>query len=77
MLVVIQNQFVVNLIRENYQVVPAGQFRDLLQHAARAHRAGGIIGIDQHNAAGARCDLLMDVHQIGLPAVIFIKPIRV
>ena len=75
--VVINNQFVVNLIGKDDQVVPARQFGNLLEHLARTDGAGRIVGIDQHNAARARRDLLLDVVEIGLPAVFFVQVIGV
>ena len=77
MLVVVENQLVVNFVRKDHQIVPPRQFGDLFQHCPRAHRAGGIIGIDQHNAAGVRSDLSLDVVEIGLPGVFLIQVVGV
>ena len=75
--VVVEDQLVVNLVGENDQIVAARQFRNCFQHAARAHGAGRIVGIDQHNAARARTDLLVHVDQVRLPAVVFVQGVGV
>ena len=72
----IQDQLVVNLVGENDQIVAPRQFRQLFQHAAGADCAGGIIGIDQHNGAGARIDLALQVDQVRLPGVVFVQIVR-
>ena len=75
--IVVDNQLVVNFIGKDDQVMSAGEFGDLLQHRARADRAGRVVGIDQHNAARPRRDLFPDVVEIGLPAVFFVQVIGV
>src|ERR1700730_1120961 len=42
----IQYQLVVNLVGEDDQIVAPRDFSQLLEHAARAERAGGIVGVD-------------------------------
>ena len=69
----VEYQLVVNLVGEDDQIVAPRQFGQLLQHAAGADRARGIIGIDQNDGAGARIDLVLDVDQVGLPAVVFVQ----
>src|ERR1700704_2208154 len=50
----VNDQLVVNLIGKDDQVVAAREFCNLLEHFASTHRAGGVVGIDQHNAARPR-----------------------
>src|ERR1019366_3149052 len=73
----IDGQFGVNLIGEDDQVVLAREFGYLLEHLAGAERAGGIVGVDQHNPARPGRDLSLDVVEIGLPAVFFVQVIRI
>ena len=73
----VENQFVVDFVGEDDQVVAARQFGDLLQHLPGAKRASGIVRIDEHDAASARRDLALDVGQFRLPAVLFIQVVRV
>src|SRR5580765_694653 len=75
--VVVEDELVVNLVREDDEVVAARQFGDRFQHATRTHRARWIVGIDQHNTARARTDLLVNVDEVGLPAVILVEGVRV
>src|ERR1700730_16279023 len=72
----IQNQLVVNLIGKDDQVVASRQLRQLFQHSARADCAGRIIGIDQNDGASAPVDLMLNVDQIRLPAVVFVQVVR-
>src|SRR5208282_4901806 len=75
--IVVDNQLVVNFIGKDNQIVLAGEFGDLFQHRARTYRACRIVGIDQHNPARPRRNLLPDVVEIGLPAVFFVQVIGV
>ncbi len=74
---VFQNQFVVDFVGKYDQVVAARQFRNLLQHLPRAQRAGGIVGINQNDAARPRRELAFDVGELGLPRVIFIEIVSI
>ena len=77
MRIVVEDQLVVNLIRKDDQVITPRQLRDGFQHATGADRARGVIGIDEHNAPGARADLFMHIDQVGLPAVIFVQRVGI
>src|SRR5579872_6656188 len=76
-LVVVEDQLVVNLVGEDHQVVAASDLGDVFEHSACADGAGGIVGIDEHDPASVRRDLLLDVVEFGLPAVRFVKIVRV
>src|SRR5579862_1956282 len=77
MTIVIDDQLVVNFVGENYQVMLTSEFRNLLQHLARADRSRGIVGIDQNDPTRPRRDLSLDVVEVGLPAVLFFQVISV
>ncbi len=55
----------------------AREFGNLLEHLSGAHRAGRVVGIDQHDAARPRRDLFLDVFEMGLPAIFFVQVISV
>src|SRR5580704_8163216 len=75
--IVIENQFVVDFIGEDYETVPAGKVGDLLEHLPRAERSRRIIRIDQNNRAGAGRELAFDVGKFGLPSVVFVQVVGV
>src|SRR6266849_427448 len=77
MRVVVDDEFVVDFVGEDYEVVLARQVGNLLQHFPGADGAGGIVGIDQDDPAGAGRDLLLQIVEIGLPAVVFVQVISV
>ena len=54
---VIQN-LVVDLVGEDDQVMLAGDLHDLQQQLFTVHRTGRVVGVDDHDPAGTRCDLL-------------------
>ena len=66
----VEDEFVVDLVGEDQQVVAARQFRYPLQRVARIDRARGVIGIDQQNCLGSRIDARGKVFHIRLPAVL-------
>ena len=45
-----------------------GQRHDLLERRLGVHRTRGVVGVDDHDALGARGDLRFHVLQVGLPA---------
>ena len=65
-LTVIQD-FVVNLIGKNDQLVLARQFDNLLQQFHRIQSAGGIVGIDDDDGTGVRVDLATDIVNVRIP----------
>jgi len=50
------NQTVINLIRDDHQVMFFGQLRNLQERLARGHRSGRVIGVTDENCLGARGD---------------------
>ena len=58
---IFEDQLVVDLVGEDDEIVAPGQFRNLLQHLARAKRSRGIVGIDQYDPARAWRDLPRDI----------------
>ena len=73
LVVIVENQLVVNFVCEDDQIVAAGEFSQLPEHALRADRSGRIIRIDQDDRARTRTDLPLDVDEIGLPFVVLIE----
>ena len=60
------DQPVVDLIGDEDQVMLFGDLRNLGQHVAAGHRAGGIVGIADEDGLGARGDGLPDARRIDL-----------
>src|SRR5207249_1739227 len=42
-LLIVKDEFVIDLISEHHQIIPTSEFGKLLQHPAGAHGAGGIV----------------------------------
>ena len=60
-------QAVVDLVREDHQLVPAGDLHDLLEHLARVDGARGVVGVDDHERLGVARDLSLHVGEVGRP----------
>ena len=67
--------FVVDLVREQHQVVLARHFDDIHQHFARIDRARRVVRIDQYQGLGIGGDLGLDVGDIGEPACLFVAQV--
>ena len=61
MLLIVHDQPVINLVGKNNQLMRPGDFHNLFQQLPGIQRAGGIIGIDQHDRLGAGGDLTADI----------------
>ena len=66
---------VVDFIGEHQQLVFTGDLQQRLQHGLRIHGAGRIIGIDDDQGLGVRCDARAQVGKIRLPVGGFIAQI--
>ena len=66
---------VVDLVDHQQQAVLGRDGDDALQQLARVRRAGGIVGVDQHDGAGARADQLLDLDRIGQEIVVRIAAV--
>ena len=75
MLGFVVEDLVVDLIGENNQVVLAGDLHDLLQQLFGVDRAGGVVGVDDHDPAGARRDFGADIVKIRKPVRGFVTQI--
>ena len=75
MLKSIHDQAIIDLIREDDQVVLARNLNDLFEHFTRIERAGRVIGIDDDDRLGTRSDLLLDIIDIGIPFCLFVADI--
>jgi len=71
MLVVI-DQAVVDLIRDDKDVVFSGNIGNCLKPFAAAHRAGGVIWITQQDGFRVRRDGFFDHRRIGLKVILHI-----
>ena len=67
MLQTVHDDAVVDLVREDDEVVLARDVDELLQHLARVERAGGVVRVDDDEGLRAARDLLADVVHIGIP----------
>ena len=72
----VHDQAVVDLIREEDQLLFPGQRHDLLQQLTGIQGAGGIVGIDDKDGAGAGGDLAADILDIGIPVGLLIAGIK-
>ena len=66
---VVVQDLVVDLVREQDQVVPAGQLDDLLQRRSPVHGPGRVVRVDDDDRLGPGRDLRRQVGQVGLPVV--------
>lgn len=60
---------VVDLIDHQQQLMLGGDGDDALEQLARVGRAGGVVGVDQHDGAGAAGHQRLDLRRIGQEAV--------
>ena len=65
---VVQN-FVVDLIGKNDQAMGSGNVNDAPENVIAVQSAGGVVGVDDHNALGLGRDFGTNVSQIGGPAL--------
>ena len=65
----VHHQPVVNLIGEDDKIVFPGNLNDRFQHLLGIDHAGGVVGVDDDNGAGALCHLFPDVVHVGEPLV--------
>ena len=72
MLFTVEHQAVINLIGEDHELVLASHIDYLLQHFARIQCACGIVGVDDDDGLGARCDFAFDVLNVGIPLRLFV-----
>ena len=75
MLGFVVEDLVVNFIGENDQIMLTSDLHDLLQQFFGIDRAGGVVRVNDHDPAGARCDFCADVVQIREPVRGFVTQI--
>ena len=75
MLQAVHDQTVVNLVREDQQVVLAGNGKDLFQDLFRVERAGRVVRVDDDDGLGARRHLAADVVNVRVPFLLFVADI--
>jgi electron transfer flavoprotein beta subunit len=66
----VERHAVVDLVAEHHELVLLGEARELLEHGPRIHRARGIVGIDDHDRAGARGDQRGNLVRIRMEALL-------
>ena len=67
MLVAVHAQAVVDLVREDHELVAPRDLHDLLENLARVHRARGVVGVDDDDGLGVARDLGLHVGEVGRP----------
>ena len=72
--IVVQN-LVINLIGQYHQTMLAGNLNQTFKQGIRVNNARWVVGIDHHDAFGARRDLGANVIQVGHPAIGFVTHI--
>ncbi len=75
MLGFVVEDLIVDLIGENNQVMLPGDLDDLLQQFFGIDRAGGVVGVNDHDPAGARRDFCADIVKIREPVSGFVTQI--
>ena len=71
----VHGQTVIDLIRENHQIILSGKGSDLLQHLFRINSPRGVIGIDDHNGFRLIRDLAAHIFYIRIPVRLLITDI--
>ena len=66
---IIHHQAVVNLIRQQHQMMLAGNIGDSQQCFTAVYRAGGVIGVDQHDSLGTARYLAGDIVGVRIPVI--------
>ena len=75
MLLPIHDQAVIDLIRENDQLMAAGNVHNSHQQLLGIQGACGVIGIDNNDRLGLGCDLAFNIFRIGIPIGLFIADV--
>lgn len=75
MLNAVHDQPVVDLVGKQDQVMLPSQFHDALQHRPGIDCAGGVVGVDDHNALGLGGDFAAHILQIGVPVLLLVAEI--
>ena len=76
MLLVVHDQAVVDLIREEDKFLFPGDRHNLLQQFAGVQRASGVIGIDDEDGTGAGGDFPADIRDIWVPVGGFVAGVE-
>ena len=72
MLIAIHKQSVIDLIRENDELVLSSNLYDSLEDLLRINGTGRIIGVDDDDRLGLVRDLALDVRKIRIPVTLLI-----
>ena len=75
MLGAVEEDAVVDLVREHEERVLAGDVGDALENLARVDGAGRVVRVDHDDRLGARCHLRPDVLEVGLPPVLLVASV--
>lgn len=69
------HQPVIDLVGKEDQVVLPGHLDDLLQQFPGIQRAGGVVGVDDHDALGLVGDLGADIRHVGIPVRLLVADV--
>ena len=72
---VVVDDLVVDFVGELHQVAVSRPVADVVEDGARIHRAGGIVGVDDDDAAAALGGLGADVVEVRLPVGAFVAAV--
>ena len=73
---VVHHEAVVDLVRDDDQVVLPGERDDLQQDLRRVDRAGGVVRVDDEDGLGLLRDLPADVVEVGIPVICFVAAVE-
>ena len=75
MLLAVHAEAVVDLVREDHELVAARDLHDALEHLARVDRTGGVVGVDDDDRLGALRHLGLHVGQVGVPVGLLVAEV--
>ena len=73
---VAQQQTVVDFVAEDEQLVLTSHFHQFLQQLRAVDDAGGVVGVDDEDGAGALGDEALDLLGVGLPVVLLVAAVE-
>ena len=72
---VVEEDLLVDLVGEDDELVAPGDVDEALDRLPGVDRAGGVVGVDDHQGVGVLGDLRLDVGEVGVPAVLLVAPV--
>ena len=74
-LLAVHAEAIVDLVREDHELVAARDLHDALEHLARVDRTGGVVGVDDDDRLGALRHLGLHVGQVGVPVGLLVAEV--